>query len=173
MCTVAADNLSPVPQVSWSLSDGDSVQVGREFGTLRGSARSILVAERVALNLMQRMSGIATATHRMVQVGSPSLLTNKSIVASSRVAHPFPLQSQGACRISDCICPLQFPPPTPPRTCPHAQAAASSGSSTKVLETRKTVPGLRLVDKWAVLIGDAGSGGGRGKQLGSATAWVC
>ena len=33
------------------------------------------------------------------------------------------------------------------------QAAASSGNPTKVLETRKTVPGLRLVDKWAVLIG--------------------
>ena len=61
---------SPAPpvQVSWSLCDGDSDQVGRDFGTLRGSARSILVAERVALNLMQRMSGIATATHRMVQV---------------------------------------------------------------------------------------------------------
>ncbi len=34
-----------------------------------------------------------------------------------------------------------------------AQAAASSGQPAKILETRKTVPGLRLVDKWAVLIG--------------------
>ena len=45
-----------------------------------------------------------------------------------------------------------------------------------MLETRKTAPGLRLVDKWAVLIGDAGreGGGGRGTQLGSSTAWrIC
>ena len=55
-------------QVSWSLKDGDSVRHGQEFGTLRGSARSILVAERVALNFMQRMSGIATATRLMVEV---------------------------------------------------------------------------------------------------------
>ena len=39
---------------------------GQEFGVVRGSARSILVAERVALNFMQRMSGIATATAEMV-----------------------------------------------------------------------------------------------------------
>lgn len=38
------------------------------FPQVRGSARSILVAERIALNFMQRMSGIATATHQMVQV---------------------------------------------------------------------------------------------------------
>jgi nicotinate-nucleotide pyrophosphorylase (carboxylating) len=64
---------------------------------VHGSARSILVAERVALNFVQRMSGIATATAAMVQ------------------------QTQG--------------------------------TNARILETRKTVPGLRLPDKWAVLIG--------------------
>lgn len=54
--------------MSWSLKDGDSVKYGQEFGILRGSARSILVAERVALNFMQRMSGIASATRLMVEV---------------------------------------------------------------------------------------------------------
>jgi len=47
-------------------SDGDKVQKGQEFGSITGSARSILVAERICLNFMQRMSGIATATAAMV-----------------------------------------------------------------------------------------------------------
>lgn len=55
-------------QVTWSAKDGDRVTRGVEFGRLEGSAASILVAERVALNFMQRMSGIATATNAMVQV---------------------------------------------------------------------------------------------------------
>lgn len=42
------------------------MQKGQEFGSIQGSARSILVAERICLNFMQRMSGIATATAAMV-----------------------------------------------------------------------------------------------------------
>jgi nicotinate-nucleotide pyrophosphorylase (carboxylating) len=42
------------------------VQRGVEFGVVSGSARSILVAERICLNFMQRMSGVATATAAMV-----------------------------------------------------------------------------------------------------------
>lgn len=99
--------VDPTLQVSWSARDGERVSPGTEFGVVRGSARSILVAERVALNFMQRMSGIATATQDMVQ------------------------------------------------------AASSSGEGTKILETRKTVPGLRLLDKWAVLIG-----GGHNHRMG-------
>ena len=57
----------PPPQVSWSVKDGDSISYGVEFGVLRGSARSILIAERVALNFLQRMSGIATSTNQMVR----------------------------------------------------------------------------------------------------------
>lgn len=40
-------------QVSWSSKDGDRVLSGQQFGTVRGMASSILVAERVALNFMQ------------------------------------------------------------------------------------------------------------------------
>lgn len=47
-------------------ADGDCVQAGQQFGVVVGAARSILVAERIALNFMQRMSGIATATAAMV-----------------------------------------------------------------------------------------------------------
>ncbi len=52
--------------VTWSVKDGDHVSRGTEFGSVHGSAIAILTAERIALNLMQRMSGIATATAAMV-----------------------------------------------------------------------------------------------------------
>ncbi len=80
-----------------------------QFGVVRGSARSILVAERIALNFMQRMSGIASATSSMV--------------------------------------------------------AAAAGHPARILETRKTVPGLRVLDKWAVLIG-----GGSNHRIGASPA---
>eukprot|EP00955_Chlamydomonas_euryale_P055261 356075-Chlamydomonas_euryale.AAC.3 len=54
--------------VTWTGKDGDAVTAGTQFGTVRGSARSILVAERIALNFMQRMSGTATATRKLVEV---------------------------------------------------------------------------------------------------------
>lgn len=78
-------------------SDGDAVDVGEVVLTVRGSIHSILLAERLVLNIMQRMSGIATTTHRIV--------------------------------------------------------AAIAGTGTKVLDTRKTTPLLRFLEKKAVLIG--------------------
>ncbi|GKV42906.1 hypothetical protein SLEP1_g50265 [Rubroshorea leprosula] len=95
--------VDPSLKVEWSRKDGDRIHKGLQFGKVYGRAHSILIAERVALNFMQRMSGIATLTKAMADA-----------------AHP-------AC----------------------------------VLETRKTAPGLRLVDKWAVLIG-----GGSNHRLG-------
>lgn len=83
--------------VRWTVKDGDTVHRGQQFGTLKGSALSILTGERIALNFLQRMSGIATTTAAMV--------------------------------------------------------AAVQGTGCRVLDTRKTVPGLRTLDKWAVLIG--------------------
>jgi nicotinate-nucleotide pyrophosphorylase (carboxylating) len=91
--------------VMWSASDGDAVKRDDVFGVVRGPARSLLMAERVALNILQRMSGIATATRRMVDTaGRPGV---------------------------------------------------------RILDTRKTAPGLRLLDKWAV-----GLGGGRNHRIG-------
>ncbi|MEM1041556.1 MAG: carboxylating nicotinate-nucleotide diphosphorylase [Bacteroidota bacterium] len=82
--------------LAWTQHDGEVVEAGTRFGTLRGEARDILVGERLALNLMQRMSGIATATRQMVEAAGPG---------------------------------------------------------TRVLDTRKTAPGLRALDKWAVRLG--------------------
>lgn len=90
-------------RVEWTEKDGNYIRKGMQFGKVYGSAHNIVVAERVVLNFMQRMSGIATLTKAMADA-----------------AHP-------AC----------------------------------ILETRKTAPGLRLVDKWAVLIG-----GGKNHRMG-------
>ena len=54
-------------KVTWQSRDGQLVGNREVLGSVQGSARSLLTAERVALNFMQRMSGIATATHAMVQ----------------------------------------------------------------------------------------------------------
>jgi nicotinate-nucleotide pyrophosphorylase (carboxylating) len=77
--------------------DGVRVKKGQALAVIRHNARVILACERVILNLMQRMSGIATLTRQYVD--------------------------------------------------------AVAGTKAKVLDTRKTVPGLRVLDKYAVRCG--------------------
>lgn len=84
-------------KVTIMINDGVAVKVGDIALTVEGSTHSILLAERLVLNCMQRMSGIATKTNRIVQLLSPY--------------------------------------------------------HTKILDTRKTTPGLRYLEKWAVKIG--------------------
>lgn len=84
-------------RVDVNLRDGEAVSPGDIVLNVHGSTHSILLAERLVLNCMQRMSGIATKTNRIV----------KSL----------------------------------------------EGYKTKVLDTRKTTPGLRCLEKWAVRIG--------------------
>ncbi len=86
--------------------DGQSFKAGETLLTLRGPARALLGGERLALNLLQQLSGVATLTSRFVE-------------------------------------------------------AARRGGGAKVLDTRKTVPGLRLLQKYAVACG-----GGHNHRLG-------
>ena len=79
------------------MNDGDSVKFGDIAFYVEGSKQSILKAERIVLNAMQRMSAIATKTNFYVEI-------------------------------------LQ-------------------GTNTKILDTRKTTPGFRALEKWAVAIG--------------------
>lgn len=79
------------------MQDGTPVKYGDVAFEVEGSSRSILTAERLVLNCMQRMSGIATKTRQIVDL--------------------------------------------------------LKGTNTKVLDTRKTTPGLRYLEKWAVRIG--------------------
>ncbi|MGE3152169.1 MAG: carboxylating nicotinate-nucleotide diphosphorylase [Nitrospiraceae bacterium] len=83
--------------VTEHLSDGSVAQTGAAILTVAGDARSILRAERVALNLLQHLSGIATLT--------------------------------------------------------RAYCDAIRGYPAKILDTRKTLPGLRTLEKWAVTLG--------------------
>lgn len=89
--------VDPELKVSIHLQDGALVKPGDIAFNVSGSARSILAAERLVLNTMQRMSGIATQTHRVVKF--------------------------------------------------------LEGTKTKVLDTRKTTPGIRYLEKMAVKIG--------------------
>lgn len=61
------NQLDPKLELKVLLSDGDNVSKGDIAFTVSGPARSITIAERLVLNCMQRMSGIATATWNMVQ----------------------------------------------------------------------------------------------------------
>lgn len=97
LAEILFDYIDPQLEMVQIKKDGDQVNKGEMAFTIEGLVQSILVAERVVLNCMQRMSGIATLTH--------------SIVENLKSTH------------------------------------------TRVLDTRKTTPGFRYLEKWAVLIG--------------------
>ncbi|HXB10519.1 MAG TPA: carboxylating nicotinate-nucleotide diphosphorylase [Bacteroidia bacterium] len=81
------------------IDDGQKIKKGDIVFTVSGNARSLLTAERLVLNYMQRMSGVATRAHNLSEM----------------------------CK----------------------------GTKAKILDTRKTTPGMRLLEKWAVYIGGA------------------
>lgn len=97
--------VDPSLEVSVDAVDGTAVEPGDVAMTIRGSARSILTAERTALNFMQRLSGVATVTRRYVQ--------------------------------------------------------AVAGTGAHVIDTRKTTPGMRALEKGAVV-----AGGGTNHRFG-------
>lgn len=87
------------------MNDGEEMSIGDVAFIVEGPSASLLTAERLVLNCMQRMSGIATKTHQIVQL--------------------------------------------------------LEGTNAQVLDTRKTTPGIRLLEKWAVRIG-----GGKNHRFG-------
>src|SRR5262245_3095849 len=92
-------------QLTRLVEDGQRVGKGSKLLTVRGGARAILSAERVALNFVQRLAGIATLTHQFVD--------------------------------------------------------AVAGTDAKILDTRKTTPGWRRFEKYAVFCG-----GGQNHRFG-------
>ena len=84
-------------RIEFFKKDGDQIQAGDVAFVVNGPARSILSTERFVLNCMQRMSGIATYTHRL-------------------------------CKIIE-------------------------GTKARLMDTRKTTPNFRMMEKWAVAIG--------------------
>lgn len=92
-------------RVLLQVAEGTPVAPGTVLCTIEGPARSILTGERVALNFLQRMSGIATRTARFVEL--------------------------------------------------------VNGTNTRIVDTRKTTPGLRVLEKYAVRVG-----GGQNHRMG-------
>ncbi|TQQ85785.1 carboxylating nicotinate-nucleotide diphosphorylase [Peptacetobacter hominis] len=84
-------------EIEFFVKDGDKVKKGQMLAELKGSTRNLLMGERVALNYLQRMSGIATMTGKYVE--------------------------------------------------------KLKGSKTKLLDSRKTMPNMRILDKYAVRMG--------------------
>lgn len=99
------DRFDPTMQVEVLMEDGTHVRPGDIAMVVTGKVRSLLQTERLMLNIMQRMSGIATMTNRYVRL--------------------------------------------------------LEGTKTRVLDTRKTTPGLRMLEKQAVKIG-----GGTNHRIG-------
>jgi nicotinate-nucleotide pyrophosphorylase (carboxylating) len=90
-------HLDPAVEIVEYRHDGDAVSPGDRLLAIAGPARSVLTAERVALNFAQRLSGVATITARFV--------------------------------------------------------AAVAGTNATIVDTRKTTPGLRYLEKYAVRVG--------------------
>lgn len=76
--------LDPQSSVLLDVADGDEVHAGDHVGQVRGDARVLLSGERVALNYLQRMSGIATYTHRM----AAALEGTKTVLVDTRKTTP-------------------------------------------------------------------------------------
>ncbi|HEX4963657.1 MAG TPA: nicotinate-nucleotide diphosphorylase (carboxylating), partial [Thermoanaerobaculia bacterium] len=71
MALAAFRILDPQVETEAHFADGDDVAAGAVLGTVRGAARSLLSAERTALNLLGRLCGIATATRDMARRVAP------------------------------------------------------------------------------------------------------
>jgi nicotinate-nucleotide pyrophosphorylase (carboxylating) len=105
LAEAAFGELAPEAHITRAIQDGEPVTAGQTLLRIAGPARALLGAERVALNFLQRLSGIATLTAGFVQ--------------------------------------------------------AVQGTGAQILDTRKTTPGWRRLEKYAVTCG-----GGRNHRLG-------
>ena len=103
--------IDPSVKLNWLVDDGDQIRTNQCLVLLEGKARSILTAERTALNFIQTLAGTATKTQQLVGL----------------VAH----------------------------------------TNVKLLDTRKTIPGLRVAQKYAVTVG-----GGHNHRIGLSDAYL-
>jgi nicotinate-nucleotide pyrophosphorylase (carboxylating) len=89
--------IDPNLVVAANIEDGTSVAAGTAIGTLRGPMRSLLAAERTALNFLQRLSGIATMTRRYVEfvAGRSQVLDTRKTTPGWRVLEKYAVRLGG------------------------------------------------------------------------------
>ena len=83
----------------WHIKDGDQVQTGALLLELTGKARSLLTAERTALNFLQLLSGTATRTNTYVQMiegTGATLLDTRKTIPGLRLAQKYAIKTGGA-----------------------------------------------------------------------------
>lgn len=81
-------------------SDGDTVYPKDKVGFLKGSTRNLLIGERIALNLLQRMSGIATLTNKFVREinhTNAKLLDTRKTTPNLRILEKYSVKIGGGC----------------------------------------------------------------------------
>jgi nicotinate-nucleotide pyrophosphorylase (carboxylating) len=90
--------LEPGVQSAFRKADGDHVMAGESFGEVTGSARTLLVGERTALNFLQRLSGIATAARRFVDAaaGRITILDTRKTTPTLRALEKYAVAAGGA-----------------------------------------------------------------------------
>jgi nicotinate-nucleotide pyrophosphorylase (carboxylating) len=78
--------------------DGDRCTAGDEFAEVRGSAQALLIAERTALNFLQRLSGIATRAHQFVEAarGRIVILDTRKTTPTLRALEKYAVRAGGA-----------------------------------------------------------------------------
>ncbi len=87
-------------QVEFQCEDGDFVKKGQLLGTVTGDIRVLLSGERVALNYLQRMSGIATYTHEVANLlkgTKTTLLDTRKTTPNCRIFEKYAVRVGGGC----------------------------------------------------------------------------
>ena len=90
--------LEPGVQAAFAKADGDRVKSGDALGSVTGSARTLLMGERTALNFLQRLSGIATAARRFVDAaaGRITILDTRKTTPTLRALEKYAVAAGGA-----------------------------------------------------------------------------
>lgn len=92
--------LDPATEVKFFCKDGDAVKNGEKLGIVNGDIRVLLSGERVALNYLQRMSGIATYTHEVASLlegTGITLLDTRKTSPNNRVFEKYAVRVGGGC----------------------------------------------------------------------------
>ena len=90
--------LDEATQVEFYAQDGDSVQVGQLLAKVRGDIRILLSGERTALNYLQRMSGVATNTHKVAELlkgTKTKLLDTRKTTPNNRIFEKYAVRMGG------------------------------------------------------------------------------